>query len=74
MPVSSEQSVQEDSEKANQIYDYLDYMKNYLLKEGYYFSYQYDISLSRTAYAEGYPSRLKYAWNVRMGEQLLKLK
>lgn len=48
-------------------------MKNYLLKEGYYFSYDYDLTLSREAYSEGYPTKLKYAWNLHMGKALLKL-
>lgn len=49
------------------------YMKDHLLKEGYYFSYNYELTLSRTAYAEGYPTKLKFAWNVNMGKGLLKL-
>lgn len=49
------------------------YMKNQFLKEGFYFSYGYDLSLSRTAYAEGYSSRLKFAWNCNLGKNLLKL-
>ncbi len=43
------------------------------MKEGFYFSYGYELSLSRTAYAEGYPTRLKFAWNYNMGKNLLKL-
>lgn len=43
------------------------------MKEGFYFSYGYELSLSRTAYAEGYPTRLKFAWNCNMGKNLLKL-
>lgn len=49
------------------------YMKNQLMREGFYFSYGYELSLSRTAYAEGYPMRLKFAWNSNMGKNLLKL-
>ncbi len=49
------------------------YMKNQFMKEGFYFSYGYDLSLSRTAYAEGYSSRLKFAWNCNLGKNLLKL-
>ena len=64
---------EEDPEKVNKIHNYMIYMKNQLLRQGYYFSYDYELSLSRTAYAEGYPTRLKFAWNVHMGRNLLKL-
>lgn len=57
----------------NQLYSYIYYLRDYLLKEGYYFSYTYDLTLSKTAYAEGYPSRLKYAWNIAMAKKLLHL-
>ncbi len=48
-------------------------MKDYLLKEGYYFSYDYDLSLSRQAYAKGYPTKGKYHWNINMSKSLLQL-
>ena len=74
VPFESEKSFEEDdSEKLNQVYSYMIYMKNQLLREGYYFSYDYELSLSRTAFAEGYPPRLKFAWNIHMGKDLLKL-
>lgn len=44
------------------------------MREGFYFSYGYELSLSRTAYAEGYATRLKFAWNSNMGKNLLKLR
>jgi len=43
------------------------------MKEGYYFSFEYDLSLSRQAYAQGFPSRGKYHWNLHIGRQLLQL-
>ena len=74
VPFGSERNLEEeDSEKINKIHSYMIYMKNHLMREGYYFSYHYELSLSRTAYAEGYPPRLKFAWNVHMGKNLLKL-
>ena len=74
MPFVAERTFEEeDPEKVNKIHNYMIYMKNQLLRQGYYFSYDYELSLSRTAYAEGYPTRLKFAWNVHMGRNLLKL-
>lgn len=53
VPFESEDSFisNEADEKINKIFNYLLYMKNYLLKEGYYFSYDYDLTLSREAYS-----------------------
>ncbi len=56
-----------------QVNEYYSYLKNNLLREGYYFSYEYDITLSRSAYAEGYASQLNFAWNLHIGSELLKL-
>jgi hypothetical protein len=64
----------EDQEKLSKIFDYMTYLKNQFMKEGFYFCYGYELSLSRTAYAEGYSTRLKFAWNCNMGKNLLKLK
>jgi hypothetical protein len=41
----------ENDEKINKIFNYLLYMKNYLMKDGFYFSYDYDLTLSRQAYS-----------------------
>lgn len=64
---------EENTELKTQIENYLLYLKNYLIKEGYYFSYDYDLSLSRQAYAKGYPTRGKYHWNLNMSRKLLQL-
>jgi hypothetical protein len=48
-------------------------MKNYLLREGYYFSYDYDLSLSRQAYAKGFTTKGKYQWNLFLSKKLLQL-
>lgn len=44
-----------------------------MLKEGYYFSYDYDLSLNRQAYAKGYPTRGCYHWNFNLSSQLALL-
>lgn len=60
-------------EMKTQIDNYAVYLKNFLLKEGYYFSYEYDLSLSRQAFAKGFATRGSYHWNLNMGQQLLDL-
>jgi hypothetical protein len=60
-------------ELKTQIENYALYLKNYLLKEGYYFSYEYDLSLSKQGFAKGFPSRASFFWNLNMGQQLLQL-
>lgn len=53
-------------------YDKIQEIKNYirvsLLVEGYYFAYRYNLSLSRSAYANGYPSKKKFFWNYSIGK------
>lgn len=60
-------------ELKTQIENYATYLKNYLLKEGYYFSYEYDLSLSRQAFARGYPTRGSFHWNLNMCQKILQL-
>lgn len=52
---------------------YANYLKDYLLVEGYYFSYFYDLSLSRAAFAEGYPLKKKFVWNMFISKNLARL-
>ena len=48
-------------------------MKKYLLVEGYYFSFKYKLSLSRSAHARGHPPIKKYLWNKHIAKNLKKL-
>lgn len=41
--------------------------------EGYYFAYRYDLSLSRSAHAAGYPPKKKFFWNKNIAKNLEKL-
>lgn len=49
-------------------------MKEVIFKQGFYFSYTYDLTLSRIRYAEGYPLNLNYCWNIHLSKKLLDLK
>lgn len=60
-------------ELRTQVDNYAVYLRDYLLKEGYYFSYDYDLSLSREAYAKGYSTRGPFQWNLNMSKRILQL-
>lgn len=41
-----------------------------IFKQGFYFSYSYDLSLSKMRWAKGYSSQLKFCWNAYVSQQL----
>ena len=43
-----------------------------LMSQGYYFSFDYDLSISKIRFAEGYPFNFKYCWNGHLGIQLIE--
>jgi hypothetical protein len=55
------------------IEDIKHYIKVHLLSEGYYFAFRYDLSLSRSSHAAGFPSKKKYFWNYNIGKHFSKL-
>ena len=64
----------EKDEKKKAIESYLYYMNSVIFKQGFYFSYTYDLTLSRIKYAEGYQLNLAYCWNSYLSAKLLELK
>jgi hypothetical protein len=70
--VDLDQFVQQD-EKWAKIEEYLFYLKESIFKQGFFFSYSYDLSLSKMRYAQGYSSQLKFCWNAFISKQLRNL-
>jgi hypothetical protein len=61
------------SEQNAKILNYLTYLKTYLLIEGYYFAFRYDLSLTRSSHSLGLPTKKKFLWNKNIGKNLEKL-
>lgn len=49
------------------------YIKTFLLTEGYYFAFKFDLSLSRSSHAAGTNSKKKFFWNYNIGKHFEKL-
>ena len=58
------------SEQHSKVVAYFTYLRTYLLTEGYYFAFKYDLSLSRSAHALGHPSKKKFLWNLNIAKNL----
>jgi|JI6StandDraft_1071083.scaffolds.fasta_scaffold02331_10 hypothetical protein len=43
------------------------------MQAGYYFSFTYDLSVSKIKQAEGYPKNFKFCWNAHLAKGLYKL-
>jgi hypothetical protein len=67
-PPSSVLEWRKEQSQSDKVATYVNYLKNYLLVEGYYFAFRYDLSLSRSAHAAGFPSKKKFIWNLNIGQ------
>jgi hypothetical protein len=36
------------------------------MQSGYYFSFSYDLTISKYQYSKGYPTNYKFAWNSHL--------
>jgi hypothetical protein len=70
---STAEQNEKNLEKSSKIIDHLTYLKSYLLVEGYYFSFKYNLSLSRTSHAKGLPGKKKFFWNYNIAQNITKL-
>lgn len=53
--------------------NYLAYLKNTVMANNHYFSFTYDLSVSKIKYAEGYPKNFKFCWNASLAKNLYDL-
>lgn len=51
----------------------MSYLKNTVMNTGYYFSFTYDLSVSKIKQAEGYPKNFKFCWNAYLARGLYDL-
>jgi hypothetical protein len=51
----------------------MSYLNTTLMAQGYYFSFGYDLSISKIRFAEGYPFNFKFCWNAHLGINLISL-
>ena len=66
-----DKGTEQKQEERKSIWAYLNYMKDVIFRQGFYFSYTYDLTLSKIRYAEGYPQNLNYCWNCHLSKPLL---
>jgi hypothetical protein len=69
IPLGNEREY-ERNDKWQSILNYLSYLKNSIMREGYYFSFTYDLSVSKIKQAEGFPKNFKFCWNAYMARNI----
>lgn len=72
IPLGNEREY-ERQDKWQSILNYLSYLKTSIMREGYYFSFTYDLSVSKIKQAEGYPKNFKFCWNAYMARGMVSI-
>ena len=69
VPLGSEKDSLDPNWKT--ILDYMTFLNLSVMSQGYYFSFGYDLSISKIRFAEGYPFNFKFCWNCHLGSDLI---